>query len=173
MTEGPFGFLPLNDEQMAALKQRYEHDQMHIQDNTHSVKHLLNELSKDNLEALDLVLLQCFHHINIGYFRGQITQILEKKYNVCPCGEDHDLQAAEPIGEPVLTEVDDLVKEGSLKWYNLCEEYGVIAEPYSDADGYVLKCTGCGAAVSSLDDRMLKPPGPAGCATCQDKMKWG
>lgn len=64
----------------------------HTQDNTHAVRMLLEDLSQDHLKALDLILVAVMEHpdYNGAYFRGQITQLLHIKHDVCPCGLDHD-----------------------------------------------------------------------------------
>jgi len=90
----------------------------HTQDNTHAVRMLLEDLNQDQLEALDLLVSAVMVHPEYdgGYFRGQITQLLHIKYDMCPCGLDHDptksLQLPEVTrpGSPVMPNEDTALK---------------------------------------------------------------
>jgi hypothetical protein len=200
MPEGPFGFFPFqpSEEQLAEMREAREHHMMHVQDNTHAVKQMLNNLSADDLKALDMLLVTCFSEVNIGYFRGQITQLLEKKYEVCPCGVNHEeeFKTDQPKTESVSK--DDRLIEGMPEDMKLPKDFATdyvtlpdnevveIGSPRFNKllDLYNLTLTGddtgrtfyrciCGVDYQSLPDRMLRPPGVEGCSGCQQRSAWG
>ena len=186
----------------------------HTQDNTHAVRMLMDDLNSDQLTALDMIVSACMSsEYNAAYFRGQITALLHIKYDVCPCGLEHDptksLQLPEITrpGAPVMPNAEEYWKGRELDDVELPEDYnpdnGERMEPwepkedgpenmpederirlisrynlvpvYNDEHTEVthFQCMGCGVDYVSLEDRMLKPPGPAGCEGCQQKERWG
>lgn len=99
-----------------------------------------------------------FLHHQIGVISTLQTVI----HGCCGCGEDHD--------EAIIREEKDLLESEREAENNKATmiEYGLIRK-----DDGKLYCKGCGQGYVSLDDRMLRSPGPAGCGSCQQKAKWG
>lgn len=101
---------------------------------------------------------QRFLHHQIGVIHTLQTVI----HGRCACGDDHDKELIEDEQASLDSERHAENNQASMI------EYGLIR----DVDGKLF-CKNCQAIYSSLDDRMLRPPGAAGCPGCQQKAKWG
>jgi hypothetical protein len=75
----------------------------------------------------------------------------------------------EKVGDGIQEELLQKSQELADSIAVLMEEYGLIQKP---GEPY-LHCIGCGQTYVSLEDRMLRPKGPAGCNGCAIKMKFG
>jgi hypothetical protein len=92
MTEGFGGFMfgPPPPEIIAQLQARQEHQHMHAQDNTHAIKQLFDSLDEEQLRALDLLLANCMDSHTVLFFRGRIEMLQQIKFDICPCGDNHN-----------------------------------------------------------------------------------
>lgn len=168
-------------EVLAQMEAQKQHLHMHAQDNTHAIKQLLDDLSVDQLRALDLLVANCGNPMGASYFRGRIEAVLEVKHDVCPCGEshnpddllerkveDHNLPE-DPISGAAERAANDMVE--AIDYDKLMDEYNVT--PVQDELEGRVYCKGCGQHYISLEDRMLRKPGIDGCSGCQQKSAWG
>lgn len=148
---------------------------MHLQDNTHTIRRFLDELSEEQLQTLDIIIANCHSTEQASFWRGRIEGMLDMKYDVCPCGENHNPQELLEdvhLPEPRVTSetpITDAAEAGYTK-----EEYQKLLVDYALApvDDHFI-CTGCGQYYPSLEDRMLRKPGMDGCGGCQQKSAWG
>lgn len=97
MSEGFGGFMfgPPPPEVVAAIQAQQEHRHMHMTDNTHAIKQLLDGLNEEQLRALDLLLANCGDARTVMFFRGRIEMLQQIKFDICPCGTNHDDELAE------------------------------------------------------------------------------
>lgn len=81
-----------NPEEFAAHMQEHANQaHMSYTDSVHKVKDFLDGLDRDGLEALDIIMRSVIVQPDTAHMvRGQVTQIAHKKFDICPCGEDHD-----------------------------------------------------------------------------------
>lgn len=184
-------------EMRAQIEEAEAHRRLHMRDNTHALDEFLKSLDKDQLTALHMLVTTSDDKESSSYWRGQISMVLNLKYDVCPCGTDHDAEldaAFQPKDEPpthapnqtdtldgrpiedveLPGEVVDGEPTGLAEYMDLCEKYNVepLGDPRDNAVTKV-KCKGCGIENPSLDDRMLRPPGIEGCTGCQQQSAWG
>ncbi len=187
------------EEVQAEVKRRVEHAQMHAEVNAHVIRDLFDSLDKDQLKQFDFV-ISLFGGSEAGatYIRGRIEAILQYKFEVCPCGSEHDPnellgevhpphmpeekdgrpiedtdlpEATEPA--PDIDRYDAGFEIGSDEWRQAVGEWDLsVIEPVNNARGYVLKCK-CGMDYVSLADRMLRPKGIDGCGGCQIRSAHG
>jgi hypothetical protein len=160
------------------------------QDNMHAIRSLLDDLDSEQLDALDTMLANMLTNTayNVAFMRGQIMMRRWAAYDVCPCGEEHDPDKAlaaetgpvEPVMEVpnnlmdqiITTPGNEEVEVGSDRWKALMDEYNLVLT--GDDEGRQWhECKGCSKTYPSLQDRMLKPVGVAGCEGCQQKAMWG
>lgn len=139
---------------------------MHMTDNTHAIKQLFNSLNKEQLRALDLLLANCDDASTVMFFRGRIEMLQQIKFDICPCGTNHN-DELELMGD----ELND--NEATLM-----EEYDVEANPlyqkvHSPQGASPFRCANCGIGIASLKDRMRRPKGIDGCSGCQQESAWG
>jgi hypothetical protein len=172
-----------------------------MQDNTHAVRQLLDDLSGDQLAALDMLLMDM---LNTGkksatYWRGQIAAMVWVKFDICPCGEEHDPDQvfAEhqpeqpnretelkgrpienvdlpdddgPLYQQIITLADnEQVIVGSERWDDLIAVYNLKVVGTQFDGAMIFECRDCGKQYPSLQDRMLV----ATCGGCAQKEKWG
>lgn len=171
-----FSFFPVPPEVLEQIRRSQEHEHMHSQENTHSVKRLLDELGREQLETLDFILAQAVTPGISAYLRGQITMMLHLKHDVCSCGQKHDVEDLLASGDSDVKEEEEEEEEEEIDltdndtYLEQCDLYNV--NPKRNGTGKVI-CLGCGKEYPSLQDRMLRQAGIEGCETCIQKMKWG
>jgi hypothetical protein len=86
-----FPFFSNPEEFAAHMQEHANQEHMSYTDSVHKVKDFLDGLDRDGLEALDIILRSVIVQADTAHMvRGQITQIAHKKFDICPCGEDHD-----------------------------------------------------------------------------------
>ena len=188
MPEFTFGFGELPEEIQDKLKQEMDRHQMATDAMQHDVSRFFRELSVDHLKTLRFLMHACSCSAQAAaFYEGVAATHLTLIHNVCACGEDHDadahalLEPSEDTKLVALIEHPDLaddVKEvaGQMReQVNAALASDPNTGPYNlkldENDNYV--CANCGKPYPSLDDRMLRPPGPDGCPGCVDKAKWG
>lgn len=142
----------------------------------------INSLGPDDLQVFIRIINSACLDSDIGYLvEGVATGALMFKYgyswngNETPwTGQQEAAQSTDttvPPSREVATHGE--IKSASTKGevieipLELMERYGLEIK-----NGY-LYCIGCGTRYISLDDRMLRPAGPAGCKGCAEKAKWG
>lgn len=165
---------------------------MQFQDYSHSVKDFLDDLDKDELVILSRMLHAAAHDDHAAYgWMGRIDAILQLRFDVCPCGEDHDpnwqLLNQQPE-QPTSTAKDEVIHDVPMPSEpeaasdeELMELYGIevnphYGKPWDLGMGSIpqpFRCKGCGIGVKSLEDRMLRKPGVDGCNGCQYKSAHG
>lgn len=161
-------FLP--PEVRGVMEEQYNHRRMHQQAFAHEVKQFLDSLDMDQLDTLDSMLLaSSASDKNAYHWRGQITMLRQEKFDICPCGESHEIPDS-------LQMSDGFEGRENSREVDKCQldlvEYGCDINP-EDQDGRSIVCLGCGTVYQSLEDRMLRPPGVKGCSPCQQKAKFG
>lgn len=147
---------------------------------------LMLSLAPEDLATLRQMLGDALYSGNsdasLGSYIGRIDTILLLNHpDVCQgCGtkecRDHSLeQTAKRIAEEKGSVPEDVMQVDLRPSAGLAEaaeaamkEYGVV----SKSDGS-LACANCDYFVHSLDDRMLRAPGPDGCPGCQHKSAHG
>lgn len=67
---------------------------MHMTDNTHAIKQLFDSLNEEQLRSLDLLLANCDDQRTVMFFRGRIEMLQQIKFDICPCGSNHDDELA-------------------------------------------------------------------------------
>lgn len=158
----------------------------------HEIAQMLNELSQDHLVALNFMLNMIADSPKpvkgAGYFLGRVAANLEHRFGLCPgCGSKHDDASeimnndpnASPDETPEVNEDTIWTEIGSKKSMTFGEmelmaEYGL--DDVRDMETKALLgfiCVECNMRYVSIQDRMLKPVGVAGCSGCQEKAAWG
>jgi hypothetical protein len=187
----PFGELP--PEVIAQLREQHEQQHMAVESHIHGYKQFLEGLNADQLKMVRQLASDCQDIETSGHWQGRIVEILHRKFGLCPCGNNHDKDAADLLAEQAPAEVKPL--DADLQ-ANLKKKQAAVEEakgPLSEIQAELLstpkaellerynleeveegiRCIGCQTLVASLEDRMLRPPGVKGCETCQHKTKWG
>lgn len=151
---------------------------------------LLNELNPEQLIVLKMVLEDCDEPVASAFFTGVVSGVIQFKHGKCPaCGGEHAHGANHKIvtssdtpgdvhfgGQQVVT-VDDMLspetEEGraAMEAYNLDDVRLGDEENPGPIIGY--QCKNCGVNYVSIEDRMLRAPGPEGCSGCIQKTKFG
>lgn len=152
---------------------------MEAQQLRHAVYKLINDLDKDQIQTLDMILLQIaqdseYAHLLSGYIDG----VLEAKFQICPaCGEPLSSHDPESLLPPIENELETKMKtfisdemRAQMNEYGLDDAWDIETEQF-----LYFVCTatekcpdaGCGMHYSSIEDRMLRPPGVNGCGGCQ------
>lgn len=171
-----------NEEHPFAQQQRAAEQQASMARHALRMRHdgFMDELNEEQLATFnEMMNVVSGNEAYAHFLLGASTTILRVKFGSCPCGEDHS-SPAHPLIEqtraemgvqvpvqvpvkvehavaPVLSVDEDLMKEYTLAPNN----HGTLS------------CTGCGMDYQSLDDRMLRNPGPDGCSGCQYKSGHG
>lgn len=174
---------------------------MHMTDNTHAIKQFFDSLNEEQLRSLDLLLANCDDARTVMFFRGRIEMLQQIKFDICPCGTNHD-DELESMGQPDKPPVQpnattehkgrpvedvplpaDLIKarEEFDDEAALMAEYRIEENPdhgknpleFGPAAASPFRCIDCHIGVASLADRMLRKPGIEGCSGCQQKSAWG
>lgn len=135
----------------------------------------LDSLNADQAVTFrDLMSTVAHVHANsyADYLCGRATSIMVYKHGRCgTCGQKHDVMvpglAAEevPVGAPVDAQSVFAAAGEVASVTELMERFEVTTNI-----GRKVKCVataGCNKIWESLDDRMLRPPGVAGCDYCQ------
>jgi hypothetical protein len=150
----------------------------------HSVLHLLNEATQEQLESIsDIIRMIDAHPKMSPYFSGLIDGILEKKFNICPsCERNHDEDMQREMDLASQTKPES--ESGSVPLAvevvlpdprEVMETYGV--RPSDDSIIPSLEsavvCKSCDLYYISLADRIRRPPGVDGCHGCQQKAGHG
>lgn len=182
------------EELAAHMQEQHARSHLHMQDHIHKRTEFFQKLSKEDLDLVDTLILQCAGDAPFAaYLRGQIGMIAQDKDYVCLCGHDHDAEAAAMVApesaseksfaESVDTDPDDGVESDSQadaippdEFDDLMAEYDLeVVTNYSDGEPHPtgLRCKTCHQMYSSLADRMIRPPGMDGCGGCQVKSAHG
>jgi hypothetical protein len=179
------------DEFQSQVRSMYQRQQMATEDFQHQVASFFDDMGEEQLVTFKHMM----HHVFIlssatgdsiaAYWEGVVTGLLHVKYGVClGCGENHDRLmhdaglrhtpddegpdvsavavaagwpgplSAEQHKQMADWELDDLREDGT----------NVLL-------GFV--CVNCGHQYPSIEDRMLREKGKAGCSGCVQKEKWG
>ena len=126
------------------------------------------------IERMLLAALDSQHYV--GYMRGQIDMLRERKFSVCRCGTNHEKEASDALGEAaeaVSTEVVEnaanVADEPEEDTEFLMAKYSVQVVPSDLEEHYPTKyrCSVCFTPIVSLEDRMRRPPGTPGCSGCK------
>lgn len=95
-----------------------QHDLHHMShtQGVHEVRDFLHDLTKDQLVTLQNMMSAVINgtaedNERGAYHIGRITEILSLKFGVCPCGQDHDKEAADFMAPPQPHLTEDQVKE--------------------------------------------------------------
>jgi hypothetical protein len=191
MSEHFFSFDDLPDEVKESMRAAYERHQMEHDVVAHELVRALMEMDVDHLSALHRILGICKDDTTaIAYYIGVVSVLRSTRTKLClACGKNHDeaLHAmfqdesgapkadpnapATPGISPAIAGQDgesDSTELSDADRADLMELYNLIQHP----NGRIF-CGGCGQKYVSLEDRMLREPGPAGCDSCQQKAKWG
>lgn len=158
--------------QAQLAKQRDEIDKAQIEA-------FLDSLSPEQLKTLGKMILITLGDNDAGWqFTGVISGCLMWKHGRSWDGQESPLadpatslayKISQASGEP-MNDLDRIEKSEQDKRAELMKMYNVVPDPQSE--GY-FKCGGCGSFIFSLEDRMLREPGPKGCPGCAEKAKWG
>lgn len=195
-----FGF-PVPAEMMADMRARQARIEMHYISASHQIASLYEELSKDHLLALRMMLSGISNASSDGearrlaaYSEGVAAATLTQRFDVCSgCGENHDepfLKEAgigdEPKMEPsapasmgadqmtlfdMRPEVHADLQPGDLEKMREYNIDDLRDESTLRLLGFV--CLGCGQQYPSIEDRAKRPAGVEGCSGCQQKAAWG
>ena len=165
--------------------EQLEQIRMEGEANGHETREFFDSLTEDQLKKLSGLFHQA--HTSEGhaalYYIGVISGFLDQKFNTClACGKKHDEELANMTGQPVVNDPPQVRPNGSRECCNtpsggphhdLCPymmEYNL--EPDDDGSEKAM-CKNCKQWYANLEDRMLRPAGPAGCEGCRHKTKWG
>lgn len=170
----PFWGEPMTPEEAAAEQERQIMQRESIR---HDMERLLDELDKDQLQTIRIMLTFGGGNAEYAaYWCGAIGATLKARFGICGCGKEHNADLlAQPGGDMVESSPTSPVNEAALQEYGVRlptqEDYakGLVHTP----DEHPVLCSACGMLYQSLDDRMLRAPGQAGCEGCIQKAKWG
>lgn len=163
----------------------------------HDVKRFFDELTEEQLRVLGMILDGIAVADNptriAGHLGGRVLAMRQLKFGICPaCNENHDrdLENIAHEGTPETPlHVDarrraagnevkflEIGDTGSLSPAEraLMKEYNIDdlrEEETMRLVGFV--CLECGMRYSTIQDRMMKPPGVEGCSGCIQKAKFG
>jgi hypothetical protein len=184
--------LPIPEEMKEAIRNTMAQQQMTVESFRHDVQRLFEELKMEHL----LTLRHLFSHLMsaddgryAAYLEGTAAATLFHRFHVCPsCGKDHDKELLETsmevdggtqhsIFDKEVIEVEN-ADDRYRRFLQTCRDYGVrIPEGergnIEDPNKTPVVCMNCGTKYVSLEDRMIKPPGPENCEGCVNKTKWG
>lgn len=144
----------------------------------HGILSFLDEMTKDQLEQLGMLIFAITSDDNgalLGaQYLGMIKQLARFKYGLCACGREHeDILSGNPH-EPesrvidLLRETEDSdPSETSETAAELRMKYKVVL----GENGRSVTCVNCGLKYISLRDRMMKEPDD--CHGCQLKAGHG
>jgi hypothetical protein len=187
--------------QLEAATKQNELRNMSIESSRHRMLAFLNGLDEEQLLCLKGMLHMMVadpDNETAGYYVGMVSHLLSK-FGYCPmCADKHssveDLLKPSPsednlekaqrdMVEATDDEPEELVRDTTKRdtghmavrvQYMLPEdaanmsEYGLRAH---GEGGYY--CIGCNTKYPTIEDRMLRDPGPAGCHGCKQTTKWG
>lgn len=201
-TQGPAFFIPMPSEILAEMQRRHDQHQMEADDYYHSLARMFDSFNKEQLETFRTMmhgLLQISDgpvQANLALYEGMIVGILHSKFNVClACNRDHDEVMAQQMEAQALQEETPPAMDGGDPFKPAqptadlqIDQVGILSdaqlaamEEYnlddvrSAEDGRLLGfiCINCGMRYVSIEDRMRRPTGKAGCSGCVNKEKWG
>lgn len=165
-----------------AIEHHIDMDQMNHQDRIHGIQSLITDMADDpdKLETFKgLVGLIGQGNTFGAYYQGLVTGI-QIKQGHCMCGESHNpedlLNQEEPAAKPAPPPMEQQpMREEQREYYEAkLKEYGLEEAPVpGNPERTFLRCANCKTPSVSLEDRMLRKPGPGGCSGCQQKAKWG
>lgn len=195
MSEFAFG-MPLPPEVIADAQRQHDLYHMKTQAVRHDMFAFLDSLDEDQAKQFSLLVRVFAREEDSSYAKyidGYFSGLRERKFGICPgCSVNHDQMPDDMRpNEPV----ESVVSDGSNKVTSVEEEASWINTDYvlTEADlermneynlddlrdeddkstllGFI--CLGCGMRYISIADRMLRPPGIAGCSGCQLKSGHG
>lgn len=163
--QGAHFVFPFN---LGPSKEQVEQMQMHQEANAHETRHFFDSLDEGQLRKLSGLFQACYQSDGDAsqYFIGIIAGMLDQKFKVClACGRNHDAELKDfaPAEEEELPQ-----KRAAEETIELMKQYDVEILISGS-----LVCKNCETPIASLEDRMLRPPGTAGCPGCVEKEKWG
>lgn len=162
--------------QFGPTKEQVEQARMNNEANAHETRQFFDSLTAEQLKKLNGLFAMCYTSEGDAaqYFMGIISGFLDQKHKLClACGKNHDeeLHKFAPVEEskvsPTPVQSDKPVQDAAER-FRLMDEYGLY-EPSSGR----FACRNCGTMYVSLEDRMLRRPGKAGCSGCIEREKWG
>lgn len=178
MSDGPYFSTP--EEANESVRKQMEEAKANFVDFQHRMVQMLDHMSSEDLEVFAQFAMGCVGNGHTAlFYHGFATAMRSQKYGVCAgCGEDHDAVLAKIMDEGRLlpdaqTSFDAVQVVGDSE--NLMELYLIEPNPeYPDENpSHPVRCSNCYMGYVSLEDRMVKEPGTAGCQGCALKEKWG
>lgn len=184
--------IPMTEEMKAHL----ERQDMAIESYRHDVQRLFDELPKEHLLTLRIMLNQFTTEADsrlTSYYEGVAATTLAYRFKVCGgCGRDHSeelLDEPAPEDKNFQTEKFFSLREGDKTLFNVPTDEGGLSEltveQFRQMEEYNLDdvrdentlkllgfiCKNCGLRYVSIEDRMLKRPDD--CHGCQIKSAHG
>jgi hypothetical protein len=147
--------------------------------NAHESVRIFDELEEEHLNRFRGILNVIKDDPEtVMYFMGIASAHLKFRFGYCmACGLKHDEELAHLVGDGGPDHVekpDPNTPWGAMEMTK--EDYETVVEghycTYQTSTG-ILTCKGCGSKYPDLADRMRSKFGKEGCATCNQKEKWG
>lgn len=175
-----------SEEQQQAMREHQAQQEMVLSYKRTAWTNLLNELNVEQLIVLRMVLEDTDNPGTSAYLTGVVTGVIQFKHGKCPeCGGEHgfdvkhkvvlrdesdpadhiEIKPSEPLGP------DTDAGRAAMEAYDLDDLREGTPEDPGPILGYV--CRNCQMRYVSIEDRMLRPPGPDGCHGCQYKSAHG
>lgn len=164
-----FHFDPNNlpEDMDPAIKAAIIQSHMTSEKASHDEANFINGLDEAGIMGLRGILMTIMHSPDeaamTSFYLGILTHATGK-YGVCiACGKKHDEELAKMTGPGPApdAEISDEYRTSLMAVYNV--------ETFEEG----VRCTNCQFQYVSLDDRMLRNPGPEGCHGCIHKSKFG
>lgn len=107
----------------------------------------------------------------LSHYIGTCDAVLRLKYpEVCSNCGTMECGHASLAEEQLKVQVERSAEENDA----VMNEYNIMYTGIdTDGTGPKIVCKGCGVSVHSIEDRMLRDPGPEGCEGCKNKARWG
>jgi hypothetical protein len=148
------------------MRAEYDRQQMLTVSMQHDLSRLFREQTQDNLRTMRFLMhVLAQNPLAAAFYEGAVATLLEERFGMCACGDNHDADLAEVLDKPEHEKMDEFNEELVADQMKI---YGLEADAFGG-----LTCTNCGKSYPSLKDRMLRPPGLDGCPGCVERAKWG
>jgi hypothetical protein len=171
-----FGDMPEEMKQM--LHEQQQQREMIITYKRTAWNNLVSQMDAESLAVFKMLIEDISQNESLAHYMiGWISAMLINEHKVCEhCGVKHDdpfdhaaaFTENRPQPNPALGP-DTEEGRKAMEDYNLDDLR--TEEDRETVIGFV--CKGCGQRYVSIEDRMLRAPGPEGCGGCQQKAKWG
>lgn len=149
------------EEMKQQIEEMQERQEMANTSAKQQLSRFFQELTEDQVVALAEIFRICASvEQAIHYYEGFTRAVLATRFNKWPGWDDEpnvDTLVAVEMDSPSEVDVEAAMRE-----------YGLTRTE----DGRLI-CDGCTREYISLEDRMLRAPGPDGCTGCVQKTKWG